>query len=207
MVLTDRDMEIIRLIHRFRFCLGRHILSLLSFEGTRSCDRRLRTLVDAGFVKRKKVLYGFPYLYTTTHKGRLTIGANKREDKIRLDLIPHNIHVLDSVIYCKLKYNLSLKDIQSEKELHILDGFNTRKHQSDFTFSLDGKKYAVELERTVKSKNRLEKNIRDNYLGYDYQIWIVGDIKAYKVIQKYAREYSNMELISLEEVLEYVRSH
>ena len=181
-------MEIIRVVHRFRFCLGRHLRMLVGFEGARSCDRRLRALIEAGYLKRKKYLHGFPYLYTTTHKGRLLIGANKREDKIRIDIIPHNAHVLDAVVYFKIKYNLSLKDFTSEKELHIIDGFAIRKHQPDFTIMISGKKCAVELERTLKPKAVLEKNIRDNYLNYDAQIWIVGDTKAYKVIQKFASQ-------------------
>ena len=205
MVLTSRDMEIISLAHRFRFCLGRHIKTLVGFDGARSCDRRLRALVEAQYLKRKKYLYGFPYLYTTTHKGRMLIGANKREDKIRIDAIAHNAHVMDAVVYYKLKYGLSLKDFISEKELHIMAGFGIRKHQPDFVVLANGKRCAVEVERSAKPKSKLEKNIRDNYLNYDFQIWIVSDPKAYKLIQKFMQEYSNMELINLEEVLEYVR--
>ena len=116
--LQDRDWEILRLVHRFRFCLGRHVMVLCGFSGARASDRRLKLLVDAGYLERKKYLYGIPYMYTLSHKGRILLGANKREDKIRVDRISHDIYILEAIIYCVLKYGVSLASIESEKELH-----------------------------------------------------------------------------------------
>ena len=205
MILTDRDIEILKLVHRFKFCLGRHIKVLAGFSGARASDRRLKTLIDVGYLVRNKYLYGTPYLYTITHKGRILINANKREDKIRLERINHDVYVLDTVIYFIEKYNLSLNDIESEKELHIKDGFGTRKHHPDFIANISNKNYAVEIELNPKAKPRIEQNIRDNYLSYDSQVWITNDNKVFKQIQEFQNSYSNIELIRLEEVEEYVR--
>jgi len=202
MELNDRDIEILRLVYRFKFCLGRHIRVLAGFSGSRASDRRLRLLIDAGYLGRQKILYGVPFLYTVTHKGRILLGANKREHKIRLEQIAHDVHVLESLIYMKQKFKLALNDIQSERELHIKDGFGARKHHPDFVFNYQGKTFAVEIELTPKGKARLEKNIRDNYLNYDFQIWITGDSKAHALIGHFASEYSNIEIIRLEDVLE-----
>ena len=200
MIITDRDMEILRLIYRFKFCLGRHIKTLGAFSGTRATDRRLKALVEAGYLNRKKYLYGVPYLYTVAHKGRVLIGANKRENKIRLEQITHDITVLDSLIFFKEKYSLTLSDIESERELHIKEGFGMRKHQPDFVFSYSEKKYAVEVELTPKAKARLEKNVQDNYLAYDNQIWITDDTKVLAMLQNLAGSYSNIEIIGLGEI-------
>ena len=54
MELTDRDYLILGLVFRFRFCQGRHIKELAGFQGQRATDRRLRTLIDAGYLLRKK---------------------------------------------------------------------------------------------------------------------------------------------------------
>jgi len=175
------------------------------FSGARATDRRLRVLIDGGYLSRKKYLYGLPYLYTLTHKGRILLGVNKREDKIRIDKITHDIYVLDTVIYFIAKHNISFDDIESEKELHIKDGFGARKHQPDFVFITGGKKYAVEIELHPKGKERLEKNIRDNYLNYDSQVWIVEGSKTLAQIQGFADKYSNVEIIRLEGVLEYIK--
>ena len=201
MVIMERDKEIIRLVYRFKFCTGRHIGSLVGFSGTRACDRRLTILVNAGYLSRRKYLYGVPYLYSVSHKGRILIGANKRDDKVRLEQINHDMIVLDMLIYFKDKYSFSLDDVISERELHIKDGFGTRKHQPDFVFTFEGKSYAVEVELTQKSKINLEKNVRDNYLGYDGQIWITDDTKVLSMIKAFFDVYSNIEIIGLEEIM------
>ena len=206
MELTDRDYDILKLVYRFKFCLGRHIKVLCGFTGSRASDRRLKSLIEIGYLQRQKYIYGVPYLYTLPHKGRILIGANKREDKIRIDRITHDIYVLDTVIFLTSKYNLSINDIISEKELHIKDGFGARKHQADFIFNYKDKTYAVEIERnSYKIKETLENNVRNNYMNYDRQIWIIDNKKTQTMLKNLTSEYSNIEIIHLREVLEYVK--
>ena len=200
MVIVERDLEILKLVYRMGFCLGRHIKDLLYFTSSRACDRRLAVLVNAKYLSRKKYLYGIPYLYTVTHKGRILIGANKRENKIRLEQINHDTKVLDVLIYCISKYGFQLGEMQSERELHIKDGFGNRKHHPDFIFQHQDKKYAVEVELTLKAKATLEKNVRDNYLNYDKQIWVTGDKKIVSLLQKFADEYSNIEIQTFDKI-------
>ena len=204
MELTERDYLILRLVHKFRFCLGRHVKVLAGFTGLRATDRRLRALVEAKYLARKKYMYGMSYLYTLTHKARVLLGVNKREDKIRIDTITHDTYVIDAVIYVTTKFDLSLEAIESEKELHIKDGFGARKHQPDFVFTYAGKSYAVEIELHPKTKERLDKNIRDNYMNYEGQVWITNDNKTFALIKSFTSDYSSMEVIRLEEVLQYV---
>ena len=200
MEVTERDLNVLAVVYKFRFCLGRHLVQLAGFSGLRATDRRLKTLVEAGYLTRKKYLYGFPYLYTLAHKGRVLLGVNKREDKIRIDQITHDIHVIEAVIYFIKKYEITLHDIESEKELQVKDGYGARKHHPDFIMIIGGKKYAVEIELNPKTKNRLEKNIRDNYLNYDKQIWITNDNKVLLLIKHFASEYSNIEIMQLEDI-------
>jgi hypothetical protein len=204
--LQTRDLEILRLVHRFRFCLGRHIKTLCGFEGARATDRRLKKLFEAGYLTRKKYLYGIPYLYTLSHKGRVLLGVSKREDKIRVDRIAHDTHVLDAVVFFCLKHGVSFAKIESEKELHIRDGFGIRKHQPDFVVNANdySKRIAVEIELSPKPKDRMEENIRENYLKYDKQIWITNNSKVKSLLQIFAGEYSNIEVWQLEDVLAYV---
>ena len=203
--IQARDLEILKLVHRFRFCLGRHVQVLCGFSGARATDRRLKMLIDAGYLARQKYLYGIPYLYTLSHKGRILLGANKREDKIRVDRITHDIYIIEAIIYYVLKDGVSLSDVESEKELHIKDGFGIRKHQPDFVVNGTDGRIAVELELSPKSKARMEENIRENYLAYDRQIWISDDNKVLSLLGCFKSEYSNIDVIRLKEVLEYVR--
>ncbi len=205
MKLVERDYVVFREVERWRYCLGRHIKILAGFSSQRSCDRRLKVLLDMGFINRKKIIYGVPSIYTLPFKSKMLIGANKRQDKIRLDNIVHDIAVLDTAIYMMSKYNISLSDIQTEKQLHSSDGFSIRKHQPDFVFTKDNKTYCVEVELTLKAKDRLENNIKSNFLTYDIQIWILEDNpKLIKIIKENKLQYPNIEITDIKEVRNYV---
>ena len=205
MELTNRDYEILRLVCKFKFCLGKHIRVLAGFDGLRVAERRIKALIEAGYLSRKKYMYGVSYLYTLPHKGRILLGVNKREDKIRVDRITHDIYVLDTVIYCMARNSVSLSEIESEKELHIKDGFGTRKHHPDFVVDMDGYLIAFEVELNPKTKTRMEQNIRDNYLNYNSQVWVTNDKKVLALLEGFKEEYSNIEVLRLETVIDYAQ--
>ena len=205
--ITDRDMEILRLIHKFRFCLGRHIKALSGFNGLRSTDRRLKALVDSGYLTRKKYMYGIPYLYTLTYKGKILIGENKRIEKIRIDRIPHDISVLETVIFYIKKYRLTINEIISEKDLQSKAGFGTRKHCPDFLVIMQNQKHAIEIELNPKTKERLKKNISENYMNYDLQVWFTDNNKVYTMIEEYKKQFPNLHIVRLEGVKTYVASY
>ena len=62
--VVDRDYKIIEEINRWRVSTGRAIAVMAGFSGLRACDRRLNKLEAAGYLKRKKVLYGVASIYT-----------------------------------------------------------------------------------------------------------------------------------------------
>ena len=198
--LQERDYEILRLVHRFRFCLGRHVQVLCGFSGARATDRRLRLLLDAKYLERKKYLYGIPYMYTLSHKGRILLGVNKREDRIRVDRITHDIYIIEAIIYYVKKYDVALSAIESEKELHIKDGFGIRRHQPDFVVNSADGRVAVEVELNAKAKDRMEENIRENYLKYDKQVWITNNSKVKSLLKGFIGEYSNIEAMPLKDI-------
>ena len=209
MVLVDRDYCILREIERFRFVLSRHIKLLGGFDGQRACDRRLKILIEAGYVDRKKVLYGVPSVYYLTHKGKMLIGANKRQDKIRIDKIPHDIAVIETAIYFILKHKIKLDEIITEKQINSISGFGERKHCPDFVIEKDDKKNCIEVELSLKDKSRFEKIVSSNYLTYDTQYWIVAKtgMKIKKLLEKFSETYQNIEIVNLEEVQGFVKQY
>jgi len=194
-------------IERFRFCLSRHIKMLAEFEGQRACDRRLKILIEAGYIDRKKVLYGVPSVYYLTHKGKMLIGANKRQDKIRVEKIPHDIAVVETAIFFMLKQDINSDEIVTEKEINSISGFGDRKHSPDFIIEKDGIKNCVEVELSLKAKDRFEKIVENNYLEYNTQFWVVAKtgIKIKKTLEKITEKYQNIEIIELEGVQEFVK--
>jgi len=200
--LTKRDLEVLKLVSRFRFLSGRHIQEFASFPSDKTKERRLKILVDHKYLHRQKILYGYPYLYTLTHKSRVLLGINARVDKIRIERIRHDLIVLDVVSLILKKYSISLNDIITEKELHRKDGFSKRKHQPDFLFDYDGKRCAIEIELTVKNKDTLDKNVKLNYMNYDYQAWFIEKTnkKLIRNLDECKRKYDNMSIYYIEEL-------
>ena len=116
--LNERDFLVFKIIFMFRYCLGRHVKELAGFKSIPSCDRRLKKLLEAKYIERKRYIWGIPYIYTLSHKGRAILGVNKNPVTIRLEQVTHDLTVIDCVIYFLEKYNLLLGDITTEKELH-----------------------------------------------------------------------------------------
>ena len=203
MRFVERDIFILHCLAKFNFLLGRQIKTLF-FNGTRACDRRLKILLEHGYIKRQKILYGIPSLYTLTHKGKQEIYASMKDNKIRIEQIHHDIAVVDTAIYMMDKHQFSLADITAEKQLHQQDGFGVRKHQPDFIFSKDKKTTCVEVELSLKAKVRLEKIIETNFLTYDHQFWIVPDnqFKILQILEANKNRYP-LEIVRLEEVQTY----
>ena len=204
--LIDRDFRVFREVERWRYCLGRHIKVLGNFSTQRTCDRRLRLLIEENFLNRKKMIYGIAGVYTLTYKTKVLISASKKQDKIRLDNIIHDIAVLDTAIYLIQKMNFDWNDIITEKQLHQNDGFGNRKHCPDFIINKNGKTIAVEIELTEKSNFRFEANIKSNFLEYDKQLWIVpsNTTKIAKVLEAKKTSYPNIEILELSEVKNHV---
>lgn len=206
MRLVERDYMVLQELDRWRFCLSRHLCYLGGFGSRSACDKRLRKLVDAGYIDHKRMLYGVAGEYFLTYKGKALLGQSKRLDTIRVDRIPHDIAVLDTVIYFMLKEGVSLSDIQSEKQMHGLDGFTRRRHRPDFIYSTAGKTYCVEVELSPKSKERFEQNLKQNFYEYEVQHWVVSkaQVKITEMLQQNSNTYPNIKIITLEEVKTYV---
>ena len=202
MELVERDFGIFRECERWKFCLSRHIKALAGFSGQRACDRRLRVLIDTGYIQREKIMYGVPGIYKLTHKAKALIGASKRHDKIRVDYTGHDIAVLDTAIYFHKTMGIAFDGITTEKQLHSRDGFSVRKHQPDFTFTHDGKLYCVEVELTMKSLDRLNRNLKANFIAYDVQIWAVSytNTKLLQILQNKKTQYSNIKILDIRKV-------
>ncbi len=209
MRVEERDMLILREIERWRVCGSRHIKFLAGFTGQRATDRRLKILIEAEYLERKKYLYGVPSIYFVTPKGKKLIQSNTRPEKVKIEQIVHDMTVLDTAIYFMHKESLLLNNITTEKQLHQLDGFGMRKHRPDFIYTKNNETNCVEVELSLKSKPRFESIIKDNFIVYDTQFWIVPDTqsKIKKILADNKRIYANTEIINLEEVKNYVDNY
>jgi len=125
----------------------------------------------------------------------------QRHRHIHIDQLTHDIAVLDTAIYFN-KLGVSFSEMETEKQLHAKDGFSNRKHRPDFVYTKDAKEICVEVELSLKSKDRFEANIKANFSKYDEQIWIVPDSqsKIARFLEELAPMYTNIKIIELAEV-------
>ncbi len=206
-ILTERDDIILREIARWRGCLGRQIKKIGGFTGTRTTDARLKKLVDNGYLKRKRYVYGVAGIYQITPFTKRKLGLDVSISQIRLDQIDHDIAVVDTYLYFKDKYKLKSKDVISEKEFRHEQGFVTRGHAPDFLFKHRGKLNCVEVEFSEKAKDRLEKNVKDNYVKYNSQYFILGSNshRVKKWLEDFAKKYPNITIVKWEVICDYTK--
>lgn len=206
--VTKRDELILKEIDRWRACGSRHIRFLAGFSGQRATDRRLKILTEAEYIERRKYLYGVPYIYFLTAKGKSFLHVGTGAEKVKIEQIVHDRTVLDTAIYFMQKKEISLQSITTEKQLHQLDGFGIRKHRPDFIFTKDELSYCVEVELTKKAKNRLLNIIKDNFMEYDMQIWVVPDYQTgiLQILNDSKRYYDNIKIYSLQKITDYLNN-
>lgn len=181
--------------------LGRQIKMIGEFSGTRATDKRLKKLVDNGYLERKKYVYGIAGIYQITpFAGRIFNLGNI--NKVRLEQLEHDIAVVDTYLYFKERFGLKSSDVESEKEQRSKQGFITRGHVPDFIINYQDKKYAVEVELSLKSKDRFHNNVKNNYINFDKQIWIVEKEakRIIKMLKDFQKSYDNIEILHLEVV-------
>ena len=206
MKLVDRDVRILRELVRWKFLLSRHIGAFAGFYSrSRAINRRIKLLLSDGLIERRYILYGIPPIYVATNKGKKIIDANVREERIRVEQIQHDICVRDAVLYFH-QFGIPFSDFITEKEMHQLDGFGTRKHQPDFIFSHKNKKYCIEIEISLKATKRLMKNIQNNFNNYDRQVWLVpsDEKRIQNIISDAQKMYTDIKLLYTEEITKYV---
>lgn len=207
MILTERDRFILYTVARFRFALGRHIRILCNFTGERACDRRLKLLIDNEYLSRQRMIYGIAGIYTVTGKAKKEFDLPLSAGSPRLDQIQHDISVIETAIYIIHVEKIGLSDIKTEKELRHEQGFSSRGHEPDLVYTKDGEKVCVEVELSLKAKDRLKKNINSNFLAYDIQKWVVPKekTKIRDILSEAYNKYPNIEVIDLESITEFVK--
>lgn len=126
-------------------------------------------------------------------------------NSVRIENIVHDIATVDVAIWLMKSENIDPSCITTERELRHEAGFRTNKHFPDIVFTKDNKNICVEVELSVKKLTTLEKNIKENYKGYDEQIWVIPSDKP-KIVEnvKAVGEKYGVKIVPLERVVDYV---
>lgn len=208
-ILTNRDELVLRELSRFRGCLGNQIKVFGSFSNVRPMNRRLKKLIDNGYLERKRHVYGIAGVYRITNKAKKQLGIYLPISEIRLDQLEHDLLIVDVYLYLKETLGLKASDFITEKELRHEEGFNTRTHLPDLVYKHADKLFCVEIELSLKAKERLEKNIKSNYVEYNGQFWYIKytNSKLKEWLEEFSLYYSDLEIISIEVVQDFSRGN
>ncbi len=158
--ITEREKEILQFINAFGFCEIVHIIKQFSMKQSR-CYQVMEKLKRGGLVKHERVFYGRHGIYWVTHK-----GASYTElpplTTIPLAHYGHQLTIIN--LYMKLQNLYPEIRWISERQLiqeKFFDGVGKRGHVADGILVYpDGKKIAIEVELTLKGKNRLQKILK-----------------------------------------------
>ncbi len=198
--LVSRDLEILREVERWRFCLSRQIYDFTSFKSKSAFYRRLKLLVDHGYLTKKRYLYGLPAIYTVTIQAYKELAIPVKSNKVSVGVLEHELAVIDCYLYFKDKYKLESNAFQSERELR--NEFTSSKHYPDIVFKKEDNDYCIEVEFSLKSPNSLERNIKENYLNYEEQFWIIKKehYRLNKLLEGLKQSYPNIKIILWEQI-------
>lgn len=201
MRLVERDRLVLLEIERWRVMRAKEVKEVASFSGERTLYKRLKLLIDNGYLERKRYIYGLAGIYTVTNKARKALQLPTKSYKVNIAVMEHDLAVVDTYIYFKRLYGLDYKDVQSEKELR--EDFKPSVHYPDFIFTCDNNKSCVEIEFTLKNKTRLENNVKSNYLEYDTQFWVLkkDSFRLIKLLQVFEETYPNIEILYWEDIM------
>lgn len=203
-IFTEIETDILRFIHEFGFCHIKQIMKRFGMGRSRAYFH-MKMLTRLGLVNHVKIMQDKHGAYYLTHKAINLIGLDlPLIRQIPLNVYVHQLTVVD--VYLKLRELHAESTWISERRLNRENnskGFKINDHLPDGVMVLaNGTQYAVEIERSIKAKKRLEEIL----LGYSLQVkfkeaWYFCTTEVFSLIKKIANDVSNIKTYNLKDFL------
>ena len=200
MALTERDVEMLKLIGVFGFMQISHIEKYFSLKRPRSYQV-VKRLVDRKYIENKRILNCREGIYKLRKKGIELIGDVKKLRKVALGSFEHDLIVID--VFIRLKAQYPDYSFLTEKQIRSDKGVGVKGHIPDLIFiDLNGKQYAIEIELNPKGKRRIETIIKHYKGAVEYkEIWYFCSPNTYRYLQGYV---GNIEFIKTFKISEFL---
>ena len=188
-LLTEQELAIIQFIHEFGFCDIHHIMRRFNIKRT-VCYEKMRSLMRFGLLNFKVVLPHFPGVYFLTIKAVRLINA----DLSLLTYVPLNnySHYME-VLKVYLKLHDKYPDSTWKTERRLIkqkheDMVGNKEHIPDGILILsDGKHIAIEVELSLKSRERLLGILTDYVVDRSvYEVWYFCLPQVFTVVNSMA---------------------
>lgn len=175
MRVTERDIEIIRFINEFGFCEIEHIGKQFCLSKAYGYEV-MRRLKKNRLVCHSRIFHNRPGVFTVTAKGADYTNLPPIK-KISIGQYEHQICIINvnqrlRHLYPNLRW-VSERQLKHDK---FYNGIGKRGHISDgILIAADGNQIAIEVELSVKGKNRVEKIIKGYAGEFDIkEVWYFG---------------------------------
>lgn len=206
MYLTARDRHMLQWINGHGFVTTDQAATWMGVCG-RVGRRRLRNLVDGGYLQRKRFAFNDPQFHWLTKQGWEASGDHLKppqrinrvtylHDRVLVDLSQQLVaHTKgDFVPERRLRAERRAKTRWRKggwKEGHTPDGL---------LYVGDRKPIAIELEISLKESNRLRKIITDYVVDRDLrEVWyFVTNNTVRRAVERTTRPYSDFKIFSIE---------
>lgn len=171
-VLTERDLEIMRWINGHGFVGIKHAAQFLNLS-IKSAYKCLLRLTQNKFLIHQKVLHGQPGVYVVTKKGVQIIADDLPPLKnIKLATYRHDLLLVDLSLYLLHIYGGDYVAERRLRHTYGLRGFGVKGHISDGELYLNNKCFAIELELSSKGKLKRESILKYYTRHFEYdELW------------------------------------
>lgn len=173
--LTERDLELLEMAAEHRLILGEHAQACLGVSAARA-RARLSALAAAGYLRRDQFLHAHPSHYQITRRGLGAVGRSYRAPGPDLGTYQHDVGLAWLWLAAQHGTFGPLREMVSERAMRSHDGRPEREaepfgvrlgghdsrgrerlHYPDLVLvTADGRRVAVELELTSKTRRRRE---------------------------------------------------
>ena len=199
MLLTKRDLAILNFINEFGFCEIIQIEKKFHFKRPRAY-KIIQRLVKEGLVIHKRIFHGTYGVFYLPRKGAKYTDLPIVK-KIPKDNYTHQLAIIE--VYFDLTQQYPHATWLSERRLKqqkFIKGWGKQRgHLADGMLLMpDNKKIAIEVELTMKSKERL-KNIFKGYAGQFEinEVWYYCSPKVFPKITKLVGDYRFIQVKTL----------
>lgn len=185
MIMTERDIEILKFINDFGFCEISQIEKRFQLNRPRSY-KIMQRLVKAGFVIHQRAFNNnFGIFYLNNSGAQFT--DLPRMKNIPIGTYNHQLTIIE--VYLKLMrqypeaFWISERHLQRDRVKH---GMKKQNHIADGMLILpDQKQIAIEVELTTKGTYRLEKILKGYASQFDInEVWYFCESQAKNKITK-----------------------
>jgi len=201
-LLKEIEIKIIRFIHEFGFCEINQIIRRFELKES-TTYRYMKKLVRLGLVANTRIIQYQPRAYYVTSYGATFLSLDLPViRRIPLNVYEHQLLVIS--IFIKLrKLNPDATWITERRISRDINDSNNKKHLPDGALVFpDSKQYAIEVEKTPKTKKRLEKILLQYGLQITYkEAWYFCSKSLVPSVSKIAKDLPYIKVFRLEEYL------